>query len=94
MTTHPTRSARLAAGSLALVAAATLLAGCKSGTTPAGTMTDGTTSTSPAAMTGETPGAMTATSPDAMTTTAPDAMTTTPPDAMMSGTPDAMSTGH
>ena len=102
MTTHTTRSARLAAGSLALVAAATLLAGCKSGATPAGTMTEGTTSTSPAAMMGETPGAMTSTSPDAMTTTAPDAMmttvpdamTTTPPDAMMSGTPDAMSTGH
>ena len=86
MTPHPTRSARLAAGSLVLAAVAMLLAGCKSSTTPTGTTTQGTMSTSPTAMMSETPGAMTSTSPDAMTTTAPD--------AMMSGTPDAMATGH
>lgn len=94
MTLHPTRSARLAAGSLALAAAAMLLAGCRGGTTPTGTATEGTMSTSPAAMMGQTPEAMTSTSPDAMMSETPDAMTTTSPDAMMSGTPDAMATGQ
>ncbi|HEY0119893.1 MAG TPA: hypothetical protein VGC04_14045 [Cellulomonas sp.] len=86
MTHHRTRSARLAAGSLALLAVL-VLAGCtKNGSTPASSATDGTMSQSPAAMT--------STTPDAMMTTTPGAMMATTTATMTSATPDAMATGN